>query len=413
MSFEQWRSYRLSDIIEIVGGGTPRTSVPEYWNGDIPWISVVDFQGENKYIWKTEKHISRLGLENSSTKILKTGQVIISARGTVGELAILGRDMAFNQSCYGLNANNLTSNEFIYYLLKHNMSQIKQKTHGAVFDTITRETFDQINVKLPSLKDQQHIVDILSALDNKIELNRQTNATLEAIAQAIFKEWFVDFNYPGATSELVNGEFGLIPKGWRVGKLGDVCEFIKGVSYSSDELQPSNKALVTLKSINRGGGFNSNGFKEYSGKYKSLQCLVEGDLIFAQTDITQNADVIGSPAIVENPFEYDRLIASLDIVKCIPTNEMPSSQSLFYFLQSQEFKDYCLSLTNGSTVLHLRSSEVPNYSFVIPSPSILEKFDYLANTFTQKIVENNRQNLILSKLRDTLLPRFMRGEIEL
>jgi type I restriction enzyme S subunit len=266
--------------------------------------------------------------------------------------------------------------------------------------------------ELPSLPEQKRIAENLSALDDKIELNRQTNATLEAIAQAIFKEWFVDFNYPGATGEMVESELGPIPKGWKVGKLGEVCEFIKGVSYSSEELQPSENALVTLKSINRGGGFNSSGFKEFNGKYKSSQCLVEGDLIFAQTDITQNADVIGSPAIVENPFEYKILIASLDIVKCIPTHEMPSSRTLFHFLQRREFKDYCLSQTNGSTVLHLRTSEIPNYELIIPDTITFQKFDLMVTAIRESVLTNNKQNRTLEAVRDKLLPKLINGEIE-
>ena len=101
-----WKEYRLSDVIEIIGGGTPKTNVKEYWNGSIPWLSVVDFQGDKKHVYKTEKTITEDGVLKSSTKILPAGSVIISARGTVGELAILGTKMAFNQSCYGLIGNN-------------------------------------------------------------------------------------------------------------------------------------------------------------------------------------------------------------------------------------------------------------------------------------------------------------------
>ena len=98
--------------MEVIGGGTPRTTNTEYWSGEIPWLSVVDFGNSEKKVYNTEKSITQKGLNESSTKILKKGQIIISARGTVGELAVLGRDMAFNQSCYGLNAkSDICSNE--------------------------------------------------------------------------------------------------------------------------------------------------------------------------------------------------------------------------------------------------------------------------------------------------------------
>ena len=137
----EWKTYKLSEIAQMIGGGTPKTTVEEYWNGNIPWLSVVDFSKSGKTVYRTEKTITEKGLKESSTKILNKGQLIISARGTVGELAMLGRDMAFNQSCYGLTATKETTNEFLYYLVKDSVGKIKQNTHGAVFDTITKQTF--------------------------------------------------------------------------------------------------------------------------------------------------------------------------------------------------------------------------------------------------------------------------------
>jgi len=97
----KWKEYRISELCELIGGGTPKTTVPEYWGGDIPWLSVTDFNTGRKYCFDAEKKITERGLKESSTKILKKGQVIISARGTVGVIAMLGKDMAFNQSNYG------------------------------------------------------------------------------------------------------------------------------------------------------------------------------------------------------------------------------------------------------------------------------------------------------------------------
>ena len=99
---DEWKEYKLGEIMDIIGGGTPKTSNPEYWNGNIPWLSVVDFNNGMKYCFTAEKKITNKGLEESSTKLLRSGQIIISARGTVGAISILKRDMAFNQSCYGI-----------------------------------------------------------------------------------------------------------------------------------------------------------------------------------------------------------------------------------------------------------------------------------------------------------------------
>lgn len=103
---EGWKECKLSEILHLIGGGTPKTSISEYWNGDIPWLSVTDFNTGRKYCYSAEKSITEKGLKESSTKILKKGQVIISARGTVGVVSMLGKDMAFNQSNYGIDANS-------------------------------------------------------------------------------------------------------------------------------------------------------------------------------------------------------------------------------------------------------------------------------------------------------------------
>lgn len=173
--------YKLSEIMDLIGGGTPKTSKAEYWDGDIPWLSVKDFNDDFRYVYKTEKYITQLGLENSSTKLLQPGDIIISARGTVGELATIPFPMAFNQSCYGLRAKKeIVSEDFLYYLIKHNVYVLKRNTHGSVFDTITRGTFEGIEVDIPALDVQTRIASVLSDLDKKIELNSRINENLAA-----------------------------------------------------------------------------------------------------------------------------------------------------------------------------------------------------------------------------------------
>ena len=188
----EWTEYRLIELMDVIGGGTPKTSNPDYWEGNIPWISVKDFNGERRFVGKTEKTITQAGLENSSTKILNKNDIIVSARGTVGELAIIPSDMAFNQSCYGIRAKEFVDSMFLYYLLKQSVNILKHNTHGSVFDTITRDTFETIDVKIPKFEVQKKIVALLSSLDDKIELNNRINDNLhyykETQAQTIKKD---------------------------------------------------------------------------------------------------------------------------------------------------------------------------------------------------------------------------------
>ena len=171
--------YKLSEIIVLIGGGTPKTSNTEYWDGDIPWISVKDFNNDFRYVYETEKSITKKGLDNSSTKLLQKGDVIISARGTVGEIASIPYPMAFNQSCYGLRADkDIITDDFLYYLIKYNVTILKRNTHGSVFDTITRDTFDGIEIDIPNKNNQLKIASILSKIDKKIQYNANINKNL-------------------------------------------------------------------------------------------------------------------------------------------------------------------------------------------------------------------------------------------
>jgi type I restriction enzyme S subunit len=146
---EGWRVGVLSDIIELTGGGTPKTTIEAYWGGDICWYSVVDVPSDGDcFVVDTEKKITQKGLENSSTKLLRKGTTIISARGTVGKLAITGLAMAMNQSCYGVNGKNSYGDFTTFFQLNYALKVLKRRVHGAVFDTITKATFDGIEISI-------------------------------------------------------------------------------------------------------------------------------------------------------------------------------------------------------------------------------------------------------------------------
>ena len=184
--------YNLADIMDIIGGGTPKTNVEEYWDGEIPWLSVKDFNNDNRYVYRAEKTITKLGLENSSTKLLRYDDIIISARGTVGEVAMIPYPMAFNQSCYGLRAKDeIVDSTYLYYLIRYNIRELRRKSHGSVFDTITRDTFTNIEIDLPNMTIQRKVAIILKEIDDKIECNHAINKNLEEQARAIFDSFYL------------------------------------------------------------------------------------------------------------------------------------------------------------------------------------------------------------------------------
>jgi type I restriction enzyme, S subunit len=157
-----WSIQAFSDTVDIIGGGTPKTSVAEYWNGDVPWFSVVDAPSTSDvWVVETERKISHLGVANSSTNVLPVGTTIISARGTVGQVALVGVPMAMNQSCYGLAGTVGAESFFTYYRTRDLVSILRQRAHGSVFDTITRDTLAGIRVVAPP-------GDLLEAFENQV-----------------------------------------------------------------------------------------------------------------------------------------------------------------------------------------------------------------------------------------------------
>lgn len=144
-----WKKLPFTDTVHVIGGGTPKTTIEEYWNGPIPWFSVVDAPlTTDVFVVNTKKSITQAGLENSSTKLLPEGTTIISARGTVGRLALVGREMTMNQSCYALRGKSDDA-YFTYFSTYRLVESLKQRSHGSVFDTITTETLRSVYVIYP------------------------------------------------------------------------------------------------------------------------------------------------------------------------------------------------------------------------------------------------------------------------
>ncbi len=228
----------ITKYADIILGGTPSTKNLSYWNGDIPWASVVDFQTD-KYIETTEKTITEEGLNNSNTKLLEKEDIIISARGTVGKIVKCKRRIAFNQSCYALRTKNniLLHQDFLFYLLKYKVLELKQVAIGGVFDTITMNTFKKMKFLLYPIKIQKKIAATLSAYDDLIENNNRRISILEKMAKEIYKEWFVRMRFPGhEKTKFVKG----IPEDWEIIKLGEILELVYGKSLTENNRIPGN-----------------------------------------------------------------------------------------------------------------------------------------------------------------------------
>lgn len=388
----------LSDLVDVIGGGTPKTTEESYWNGSIPWLSVKDFCGDKKYVYNTEKSITVEGLNNSSTKLLHKDNIIISARGTVGELAMIPYDMAFNQSCFGLIPKGNNDPHFVYYLLKDKVRSLKSQTQGSVFDTITKATFDRIECADYSEEDQRRIASILSSLDRKIELNNKINADLEEMAQAIFKNWFVDFE-PFKDGKFVDSELGMIPEGWKVGTLGDITKNKSAKVKERNDVKVLSP-VTTGELVLSEEYFTKQVFSSSIAKYKIVN---KGD--FAYNPARVNIGSLG-----RNEFDFDGCVSPVYVVFSV----LDGYENYFdLFRKTDFFKDSVASLAIGGVRQSLSYDDLSSIEVIIPSENAVEEFNNLNNQMKKIIKANKLENSRLSLLRDTLLPRLMSGELEI
>ncbi|KKH42790.1 restriction endonuclease subunit S [Methanosarcina mazei] len=382
----EWKETALSEVIDLIGGGTPKTSVAEYWNGDIPWLSVADFNTGRKYVFDAEKSITQLGFEKSSTKLLQEGDIIISARGTVGVVAMLGCEMAFNQSCYGVRAKEQESdNNYVYYLLKDAVNKLKQISHGGVFDTITRETFNEIDILLPPLPEQRAIASVLSSLDDKIDLLHRQNKTLEAMAETLFRQWFVE----EADEE------------WKTGKLGDIADINPTYKLKKGDVS----SYLDMKNLNT-STFNPEGWCKRG--FSSGMKFKNGDTLLARiTPCLEN----GKTCYVDFLDEDEIGWGSTEYIVIRMKN--PFHPFISYILaKDKDFRDFAISSMSGSSGRQrAQAGLIKEYGIKLPPFPLIEEINIQLAGIVPKLENNAKQIRTLEKLRDTLLPKLMSGEV--
>ena len=361
------------------------------------------------------------------------GDVIMTTQAPLGEIAQLdNRKVALGQRLITLRGKpDVLNNTYLKFAMQAAFvqNQLKARSTGTTVLGISQRELREVEIPLPPLSEQCRIAHILGTLDKKIELNRQMNETLEATARTIFKSWFVNFDPVKAKVEgrkpacmdtetaalfppaFQDSPLGKIPAGWAVEKIGNLVEIVKGRSYRSSELIESDVALVTLKSIRRGGGYRPNGLKPYTGKYNPEQVITPGELVVSYTDVTQEAEVVGRPAIVRGAEKYQTLVASLDLGIIRPLKSTVSIWFLYCLFREQHFQSHIYGYADGTTVLHLHKDGVPNYQFALPPKKIRSLFDSVAEPLFAKIESNENESRTLTQTRDTLLPKLLSGEI--
>jgi len=372
------KKYKLGDVAQVIGGGTPSTTKEEYWNGEIGWLTPRDLTGYSyKYISKGERNITEEGLKNSSARLIPEGTVLMTSRAPIGYLAIAGKELCTNQGFKSFIVDeDKINNEYLYYLLKSNIDRIKSLGTGSTFAEVSASILKSFEIEIPDTTTQKEIASILSSLDDKIELNLQMNQTLEAMAQAIFKEWFVNFNFPGFDGELVDG----LPKGWRKGNLGEMISFKNG--KTSPERNNDFQYPV----------YGSNGIIGYSENFNAVE----------------NISIVGRVGSFCGS-------TYLSTKKCWVTDNAIIAQSINDYSIFTYLTLLNLNLNNfraGSGQPLLNQTILSAIPLNIPSPELLEEFENQTMPFFKKIELNLDTNKQLEDIRNTALPKLMSGNIE-
>jgi len=240
----------------------------------------------------------------------------------------------------------------------------------------------------------------------KISILKQINKKLEQIVQAIFTSWFVDFD---KETEFEDSELGQIPKKSKIVKVSDFITLDKGISYKGKFLSDTGIPMVNLGNIAKNGGFIDEKIKYYSGEFKTNHIIATGDIVIANTDITQDRLVLGSPAIVP-PLNTKDTIFTHHIF-AVRNNSSLGNYFLYHLFKTPEYHSNVISYATGTTVLAISRESVLDFQFVLLQNNLVDKFEEIASNARKLIFKNNFQIKNLIKIRDILLPKLMSGEI--
>ncbi|MFT3746141.1 MAG: restriction endonuclease subunit S [Pyrinomonadaceae bacterium] len=396
----EWTEQSLEEVAEIIGGGTPSTAEPAYWGGNIPWLTPRDLSGvTRRFISNGERNISELGLKNSSARMLPKGTVLLTSRAPIGYLAIAERELTTNQGFQSLVPHPKTDNQFLYYLLKNSVEYLKSQGEGTTFGEISKSTVKGLRFVFPPFERQQAIAEVLSSLDDKIDLLHRQNKTLESLAQTIFRQWFIEEANPA----------------WKTTRLSDHTFVLRGLSYRGAGLTDGTDGLPmhNLNSVYEFGGYKPEGIKYYNGDHRDRHLLRAGDIIVTNTEQGHEHRLIGFPAVVPDTFGQTGLFSQHIYRIVLNDKSSLTSHYLYYLLMSPQVREQILGATNGSTVNMLAIDGLQMPEFALAPIDRIKEFSKIAEDLWQKQGVNRKQITSLTKLRDSLLPKLMSGEVAL
>lgn len=400
---------KISEICErIVSGGTPSSREALYYNGSIPWLNTKEINFN--HIFSTQKTITEAGFANSATKWVPKHSVIVAMYGaTAARVAYSEIDLTTNQACCNLIIDtSKVESLYVYYYLSNVYHELHNLATGAAQQNLSVQVIGDFPIILPPLEEQKRIVSILSVLDDKIELSRRINENLEQQAQALFKHWFVDFEFPNedgkpyksSGGKFVKSELGNIPKDWKVVNYTDIISVKSGGTpktnvveywggdipfFSPKDVPYSCYVLKTEKSVTKAGLDNCN------------SALYPKNTVFITARGTVGKVVLAGRDMAMNQTNY-ALIGKDGIC-----------QYYVYHITLQ-LVERLRKKANGAVFSAITTRDFASERIVVPCNHVIDFFKDRVRPIYKHILLNNIENERLSAIRDTLLPRLMNGE---
>ena len=400
---EEWKEYKLGEIISLSSGGTPNKSISSYWDGNIPWISAKSMYDD--YLYSSDLNITKEGLINGS-KLAPINSILLLTRGSGLfnriPVCLVKREMAYNQDvkCIESKNKNVVSNLFLFYWLMGNKQKISNilETTGIGAGKIDTERLKNLSIKLPPVQTQQMLIKFAESLMLKIEVNRRINHNLEQQAQAIFKAWFVD-SEPFKNGEFMESELGLIPKGWQIASLTSIANYLNGLAMQKYRPEEEDTGLPVLKIKELGQGMCDSSSDRCSSLIESQYKINDGDVIFSWSG-TLLVDIWcgGLCGLNQHLFK-------------VTSSSYPK---WFYYLWTKEHLKNFIHIAKDKAVTmgHIKRSHLEDAKIIVPTKQQLECMTATMRPIIEATIGCKLENKNLARLRDTLLPRLMSGEIK-
>ena len=384
---EEWREYKLGDVCEVINGRAYKQE--ELLNeGKYRVLRVGNiFQGNNWYF---------SDLELPEDKYCNKGDLLYAWSCGFAPYIWEGEKTIYHYHIWKLIENQkYVDRLFLYYYLIENTKLFMGGTHGSVMLHLTKRDFEQQLLNLPQIEEQRKIASILKSLDDKIEVNRRINENLEQQAQALFKSWFVDFE-PFKDGEFVESELGMIPKGWRVGRIYDYIEVIYGAPYKSSLFNDKKDGLPLIRIRD----LKTNAPQFYTPE------------ILPNTEYIEAGDIVAGMDAEFTPYLWLGEKGVLNQRCCKFKAKEPSISNYYILFLVKPELEYVQSYKTGTTVSHLGKSDIDRFLFITPPLDAVTDFSELVNPMKEEVVNRAKESRRLAALRDTLLPRLMSGEIK-